>query len=212
MTTARWLTLTLALCLGSSPALAEVGVPLGAEEKAPRLHLALDVDPVAAYSLVMGFGAQLHLNRVFASLWNTRLTTGTFEVGALVGYEFEPNAQLAGYLAGAYTGGNHRLALLLSGGSTLYVGASRRFSFGFFVFAGYVNYTISGTLKDPAHDIDRTFTQSHGAFDSGGLVKLGFRLTDRLGLNLFVAAPFPYNPYPVPGIVRLGLGLTVWLQ
>ena len=148
----------------------------------------------------------------FSSRTRWPFSTGFLQPGALVGYEFEPNAVMDPYIAGSYTGANHRMSLLLTAGAAVQLGRARRFSFGFLLFAGYANYTISGALDDPGHGIHRSVVINRGAFDSGGLMKLAFRFSDRFGLNLFVAAPFPYNPYPLVGILRAGLGLTIWLD
>ena len=191
-------------------AAAEAGAP--EVEAAPRLRLTLDVDPAIAYTIGLGYGGQLHLERGLFSMWNTPFSTGVLQAGALVGYEFEPNAVMDPYIAGRYTGANHRLSLLLTAGAAVQLGQARRFSFGLSLFAGYGNYTISGALDDPSHDIHRSVVINRGAFDSGGLVKLGVRFSNRLGVNAFLAAPFPYNPYPLVGILRAGLGLTIWLD
>ena len=105
------------LCAHSVQA-AEIGIPAGGE-RAGTLHATVDATFTYGIGGYSALGAQLH-GVGLVSIWNTRLATGTFNFGALVGFQDEPMALQYGTAPGQ-TNDAQRLNLWLTVGHSFHL-------------------------------------------------------------------------------------------
>jgi hypothetical protein len=175
-----------------------------------RLHLALD----AAFFYGIGgqstLGAQVHLTG-YTALWNTRLATGSLDVGLQLAYGNEPTA-LAPWFDENTQGAAHRIQALVTLGHSFHMGARRRFALGLHLFGGLNHWISSYTVRYPNEGVNASATVTRDHFVSGLELKMSYRFSKHVGANLIMGAPFPYPSSYVVGMFFVGGGLSFYLR
>jgi hypothetical protein len=180
-------------------------------EREHRLHLALDGDFTYGIGTQSALGAQLRLTG-YTAVWNTRYATGTIDVGVQFAYANEPTA-LAPWLHGVDTdGAGHRIQALVTVGHTFHMGRRRRVAFGLHLFGGLNHWISSYTLRYPNEGVSGSGTVTRDHFVTGAELKLSYRFSKHVGLNLVAGAPFPTESSYVVGMFFIGAGLTFYLR
>ena len=123
------------------------------------------------------------------SIWNRRLATGTFNFGALVGFQDEPMALQYGTAPGQ-TNDAQRLNLWLTVGHSFHLGVRRRASLGLHLFGGWTHVFSQASLVRPDLGINRQVSDNYGLLNSGTLLKFDYRFSQYVGLSLQAAVPF----------------------
>jgi hypothetical protein len=180
-------------------------------ESERRLHLKLD----AAFTYGIGgqsvLGAQVNFIG-YAGLWNTRLATGSFDVGLQAAYGNEP-PWLAPWLQGIdVSGANHRIQALVTLGHTFHMGARRRAALGFEVFGGWNHWISDFTLNYPKEGVSGRATLSRDHAILGGQLRFAYRFSRHVGFNLLAGGPFPIHSSYVVGMFSVGVGLSFYLR
>ena len=201
----------LASLLGAHSAqAAELGVPPGGEP-AGTVHATVDATFTYGIGAYSALGAQVH-GVGLVSIWNTRLATGTFNFGALVGFQDEPMALQYGTAPGQ-TNDAQRLNLWLTVGHSFHLGVRRRASLGLHLFGGWTHVFSQASLVRPDLGIDRQVSDNYGLLNSGTLLKFDYRFSQYVGLSLQAAVPFwKVQPSYVATIFHVGVGLTAYLR
>lgn len=199
-----------ALLLAPSARASEVGIPEGGEP-AGRLHATVDATFTYGIGGYSALGAQVH-GVGLVSLWNTRLATGTFSVGALVGLQNEPMA-LQYVVAPGQINDAQRLHLWVTIGHTFHMGVRRRASLGLHLFGGWTHEWTQASLVRPDLGIDRQVRDNYGLFNSGTMLKFDYRFSKYIGLSLQAAVPFwKVQPSYVATIFHVGVGITAYVK
>ena len=197
------------LCAHSVQA-AEIGIPAGGE-RAGTLHATVDATFTYGIGGYSALGAQLH-GVGLVSIWNTRLATGTFNFGALVGFQDEPMALQYG-IAPGQTNDAQRLNLWVTIGHSFHMGVRRRASLGLHLFGGWTHVWSQASLVRPDLGIDRQVSDNYGLLNSGTLLKFDYRFSKYVGISLQAAVPFwKVQPSYVATIFHVGVGITAYLR
>lgn len=176
--------------------------------------VALSAEPPridADLAFVYGFGARPAFGGVVGAtagwpVWEW----GTVEAGLLAGYQNEPYALSAAYLAPtAVTGSNHRVEVFAVGGHTFRLLASRRLSLGVQAFAGWTHVAMRGALTDAVQGISGTYRADGSEFTFGVLFLGGVRITDRLSIVARFILPVPYAGVAVSSYFMVSLGSSL---
>lgn len=176
----------------------------------PATSVDLDVSFAASTGNATGLGgvAQVTVRR---QVWEASWVAGSLGVGVLVGYQAEPYSFAAQYFpATTITGAAHRFEGLLVAGHDLRFLASRRLLVGVQLFLGWMQLAARGSLANPAVGVSGQYSGDAGAFSTGVIFRLGFRVTDRLSVVASALAPFPYATAVTPWVM-LTLGVSVEL-
>lgn len=189
---------------------AEVGIPEGGEQ-AGVLHSTIDATFTYGIGGYSALGAQVH-GVGLVSIWNTRLATGSFNFGALVGFQDEPMALQYGIGPGQKNDAQ-RLNLWLTVGHTFHMGVRRRASLGLHLFGGWTHVFSQASLVRPDLGIDRQVSDNYGLLNSGAMLKFDYRFSQYIGLSLQAAVPFwKLQPSYVATIFHVGIGITAYLK
>jgi hypothetical protein len=186
------------------------GVPEGGEP-AGRLHATLDGTFTYGIGGWSALGGQL-AGGVQVSLWNSRLGTGTFDVGGIIGLQGEPMALQFGAIRGQHNDAQ-RLNGWATAGLGFHLGQRRRSALGLQLFGGWTHVFSQASIVRPDLGIDRQVRDDYGVWNSGVLVKYSQRLGPVLGLTLQAALPFwGVQPSYVATLFHVGVGLVVCLR
>ena len=189
---------------------AEIGIPPGGEP-AGTVHATVDATFTYGIGAYSALGAQVH-GVGLVSIWNTRLATGTFNFGALVGFQDEPMALQYGTAPGQ-TNDAQRLNLWLTVGHSFHLGVRRRASLGLHLFGGWTHVFSQASLVRPDLGIDRQVSDNYGLLNSGTLLKFDYRFSKYVGISLQAAVPFwKVQPSYVATIFHVGVGITAYLR
>jgi hypothetical protein len=184
---------------------AEIGIREGGET-AHKLHTTVDATFTYGIGGYGALGVQLHgLEQL--SAWNTRLATGSFDFGLVLGFQDEPQALQYGTLAGQ-TNDAQRLNLWVTVGHTFHMGDRRRVGLGFHLFNGWTHEWSQAALNDPKHMINAKVSDNYGLFNTGGMLKFDYRFSNYVGLSIQAVAPWPVTPSYVTTLFHVGIGLT----
>lgn len=168
-------------------------------------------------SFVYGFGARAAYGALVGGavrwpLFEAKAVRGDVEVGLLGGYQHEPYAATAAFLQPALiSGGTHRVELFGTGGATLAFLESRRLEAGLLLFGGLTHVALRGRVVSEVRGIDRVTSADAGEFTVGLLVRVGFRLTERLGVVARFLAPIPYAGVAISSYFLVSGGVTLSL-
>lgn len=189
---------------------AEVGLPEGGET-AGHLHVTVDGTFTYGIGIYSAIGGQLHALGQ-ETLWNTRLATGSFDFGVLVGLQDEPMALQFGGAAGQTTS-TQRLNTWVTVGHTFHLGARRRSGLGLHLFGGWTQVWTSASVVNPDLGLNRQVSDAYGLWNSGAMLKYDYRFSRYVGLSLQAAVPFwGVQPSYVATIFHVGVGLTGYFR
>jgi hypothetical protein len=171
------------------------------------------VDAEAAFAY--GFGARSAFG-VLASgtaswpLSETRAMRSGIEAGLIGGYQNEPYSLTAPLtLPSVVTGSNHRVELLAMGGPSLALLESRRLELALLAFAGWTHVSMRGSLRSDSQGFARSYAADASEFTFGLTVRLGVRLSPRVGLNARFLLPVPWAGLAVSSYFMASAGFTV---
>jgi hypothetical protein len=143
-------------------------------------------------------------------IWNHKLTSGTFDVGFIAGYQREPFSQANSILNGAKAlGAGHRIEGLLTIGTTVSIPPSRRILCGMGVFGGWSHIIMRGYFSNSRYNISGDYRADKGVWASGFNAHFGVRATDRISIVGRTLVPLPYAPAPVTSYLIAFLGVTI---
>ncbi len=145
------------------------------------------------------------------SVWNTRLATGSFDVGLVMGFQDEPQALQYGVSPGQ-TNDAQRLNLWVTVGHTFHLGHRRRIGLGVHLFTGWTQEWTHAALNDPKHMINARVSDRYGLFNTGGMLKLDYRFSKYIGLTIQAVAPWPVTPSYVTTLFHVGVGLSGYIH
>jgi hypothetical protein len=175
----------------------------------PRVDLELDF----AY----GYGSRTALGGLVGAtagwqVWETPGAAGTLDAGLLAGYQNEPYALSAAFLAPAVmTGSTHRFEAFAVVGHTARLLASRRLLVGVQGFAGWTQVAMRGTLTDSGRGVSGAYRADAAEFTFGLTALLGVRLTERVTLVGRFLLPVPYAGVAISSYFTAALGVAVRL-
>jgi len=197
----------IALFLASSASVMayDVGIPAGGEP-AKRLHVTLDATFTYGIGGYSALGAQLR-GRGQLPLGNLGRSTGTFDFGLVLGIQDEPQALQYG-APPALSNDAQRLNAWVTVGHSFHMGQKRRASLGMYLYGGWTQVWSQAAMNDDAHDFHRSFSDSYGKPNAGGMLTFDYRFSTYLGFTLQAAAPFPVGPSYVITLFHVGVGLT----
>jgi hypothetical protein len=201
----------LAGVLAAEPA--PVRVPHVAEDgrRADRVHFQLDAAGLWGIGGQMFLGTQLRFAALFER-WTTARATGTWDLGAAFAYHNEP-VFLAPWLdAAQVTGANHRTVLVAHVGHSFHLGKRRRFALGLHGYGGWNYWRSAYTVEFPAEQVSGQAVVDRHLGVLGAELRLGYRVHERVGLNLVFGAPFPTASSYAITFAHAGLGLSFYLR
>jgi hypothetical protein len=199
-----------AVLLASTAARAdEPGIPEGGETGHP-LHVTVDAAATYGIGAYSALGAQAH-GVGYLPVWDAGGVTGSFDFGAILGWQDEP--QILQYAVPPGLSNNaQRLNAWVTAGHTLHMGRRRRVGLGLHLFGGWTHVWSTATVDDTVHGIRMSVSDNYGRPNVGGMLKLDYRFSRYVGVNLQAVGPFPVEPSYVTTLFHVGLGLTAYLR
>jgi hypothetical protein len=168
-------------------------------------------------SFVYGFGARQAFGGAAVGtagwpVWASPGATGVLEAGVWAGYQNEPYALTAAYLApSVVTGSSHRVEVFALVGHQVQLLESRRLQVGLQLFAGWTWLALRGQVVSAEQAISRSTSADASQFTFGLVVPLGFRLTQRVSVVARFLLPVPWAGLGVSSYFLASLGLSVGL-
>lgn len=199
--------LLVAALLCSEPHVPESG------ETDSRLHLRLSGDALYGIGGQSFLGADLRLLGGYAA-WSAGLATGSLELGVQLQYGNEPT-WLAPWLRDVdVSGATHRTQLVLLAGHRFHMGKRRRVELGTHLYAGLNHWLSRYEVDYPSVDVSGSASVARATFVFGGQLELGYRVSQRVGIQLVLGAPIPTRRSSsyVQSLAFAGLGLTIYLR
>lgn len=182
---------------------------LAVTDSVPSKRLTAGLYGCYAFSGYHAYGAGVDVTHGWR-IWNSKLTSGTFDVGFVAGYQREPFSQANSILNGAEAlGAGHRIEGLLTIGATANIPPSRRILCGLGVFGGWSHIIMRGYFSNPRYNISGDYRADKGVWASGIDAHFGFRATDRVSVVARSLVPLPYAPAPVTSYLIALLGVTI---
>ncbi len=174
------------------------------------VHVTLDATATYGIGAYSALGAQLH-GVGYVPVWNTGYATGSLDFGALLGVQDEP--QLFQYaVPEGLSNDARRINAWLTVGHSFHLGLLRRVRFGVHLFGGWTHVFTTATANDPVHGIHMSVSDNYGLPNVGGMLKLDYRFSRYLGLDVQAVGPFPVEPSYVTTLFHVGVGLTAYLR
>ncbi len=204
---------SLALSLGlPTTALAAEPPDDTAASRAQGPMLELSLAPLYGFGGARhGFGGQAGLG-MFSPLWQGEGSTGSLELGLLLGYDHESYGRSDRFLGeGQVDGGTHRIEALLLAGPGLRLAAMPRVRSSLQLYGGWVQAFMHAQLDNELQSISGDYEVSVGVFSTGLALTHRLELAQRVGLDLQVRAPFPMVPAAITSYVFASLGVSVGL-
>ncbi|HLT37929.1 MAG TPA: hypothetical protein VK034_16705 [Enhygromyxa sp.] len=190
---------------------AEPPAPHVGEGKDGRIHLQLDGHATFSIGGQMALGANLDLLGSCA-IWATARATGTHEFGAQLQYANEPTWLAPWIDRTRVAGAGHRINVLVLMGHGFWMGKHRRAYLGVRLYAGMNHWLSSYTVEYPDESVRGSAKVYRNHFVGGGQLALGYRFSERVGVQALIGAPFPTASSYAIGIAFAGLGLSVHLR
>lgn len=180
-------------------------------ETGHRLHFGLDTSFQFSIGGQMALGASVR-GSGYAPIWNTRVATGTADVGVVLSYANEATA-LAPWLSGNdVTGAAHRIQLVASLGHTFHLGKRRRSSLGFHLYGGLNQWISSYEVNYANEGVRGAATVSRTKFVVGGELRYAYRISEYVGIHVAMGAPFPTESSYVNSLAHINAGLSFYLR
>jgi len=202
------LALALWAGLGLSPPALATTEP--ATPQAPDAGLAFSLAPLYSFGGARhGFGGQVGVG-MSPMLWAGEGSTGTLELGLLLGYGHESYGRSNRFLGeGNVEGATHRIEALLLAGPGLQLAALPRAHTSLQLFGGWVHAFMHAQLDNELQDVSGAYDVSTGRVTTGLALTHRIGLTERVGLDLQLRAPFPTAPAAISSYVFVSVGLSI---
>lgn len=174
-------------------------------------HVRLDT------SATWGIGGQMFLGADVAAhaeraMWTRGRTTGTVDVGGVVDYGNEATFLAPWIDRDTTTGATHRVQVMGLFGTTFHGGPDHRVAFGVHVLAGVNHWRSAYRVDAPDVGLDDDAVVARTLPVVAARLTLAGRVSERVGLQLWVSAPLPTSSSYAIGLGSLGFGPTFYLR
>ncbi len=175
------------------------------------VHLRLDLAPTWGIGGQMFLGAQAHLSAQTA-VWSGSKAAATFDAGLQLAYGNEATFFAPWIDRETTRGATHRVHTVAVAGLTFHTGRERRVSVGIQWFGGLNVWRSDYRVTIDDIDLDERAVVQRLLPVTGGQVTIGARLSERVGVHLFMQAPVPTSSSYAVGLASLGVGPTFYLR
>ena len=176
-----------------------------------RTHLRLDTAASWGIGGQIFLGAQAHLASQ-TPVWTGAHATATVDAGLQLSYGNEATFLAPWVDRETTSGATHRVDTVAVAGVTFHAGPQRRVSVGLQWFAGLNVWRSDYTLVVPEAGIDEHRVVQRLLPTTGGQVTIAGRLSERVGVQLFLQAPIPTPSSYAVGLASLGVGPVFYLR
>lgn len=188
---------------------AALAAPYVGPDDAHPVHLRLDTAASWGIGGQMFLGGQVHL-AAQTPVWTGRTASATVDAGLQLSYGNEATFLAPWIDRETTSGATHRVHTVAVAGVTFHAGAQRRVSVGLQWFAGLnvwrSDYRVTVDTIDERAVVQRLLPVT------GGQVTIAARLSERVGVNLFLQAPLPTSSSYAVGLASLGVGPVFYLR
>ncbi|HMV65607.1 MAG TPA: hypothetical protein PKA64_02060 [Myxococcota bacterium] len=190
---------------------AALAAPYVTGTDAHPVHLRLDTAASWGIGGQMFLGGQVHL-AAQTPVWTGKTASATADAGLQLAYHNEATFLAPWVDRDTTTGAGHRVHAVAVAGVTFHAGPQRRVAVGLQWFAGLNVWRSDYAVAIPEADIDAHEVVQRLLPVTGGQVTIAARLSERVGIDLFMQAPIPTSSSYAVGLAALGIGPVFYLR